>query len=157
MVWTPRVTVAAIVEKDGRFLLVEEVDQGGTVLNQPAGHLEAGETLLEAVQRETLEETAWQFTPQALLGVYRWQHPRKNRTFLRFAIIGSVSRHDPERALDRGIVRALWLTADEIRRDQARHRSPQVQRCIDDYLAGRRAELTLLNEVPGQTPAGPSE
>src|SRR3990172_5481193 len=121
MIWKPNVVVAAIVERDGRFLLVEEEADGETVLNQPAGHLDEGESLIEAVVRETLEETAWHFQPQALLGVYRWQHPTKQTTYLRFAFIGQTLHHQPERKLDDGIVRALWMTPAEIHATRARH------------------------------------
>lgn len=147
MVWKPNVTVAAIVERDGRFLLVEEQADGQLVLNQPAGHLDQGESLVAAVVRETLEETAWHFTPEALLGVYRWRHPAKEITYLRFAFIGGLLKQETGRALDDGIVRCVWLTADEVREQRHRHRSPQVQRCIDDYLAGRRFSLDLLNDI----------
>jgi len=146
MIWKPNVVVAAIVEQDGKFLLVEEKAEGKLVLNQPAGHLDEGESLLNAVVRETLEETAWHFEPQALLGVYRWPHPTKNITYLRFAFIGQVTRHEPERRLDKGIVRAVWMTAEEIRAEKARHRSPQVERCLNDYLAGQRFSLDLLKD-----------
>lgn len=144
MIWTPHVTVAAIAERDGKFLLVEEEERGQTVFNQPAGHLEEGESLLQAVVRETLEETAWHFSPQALLGIYRWQNPRNGVTYLRFAFTGAVVRHEPQRPLDKGIVRALWLTPQEIQHQAARHRSPQVQRCLDDYLAGKTYPLSCL-------------
>ncbi len=147
MIWKPNVVVAAIVERDGKFLLVEEKADGRLVLNQPAGHLDDGESLLDAVVRETLEETAWHFSPEALLGVYRWTHPEKRITYLRFAFIGRVTRYDEKRTLDREIVRTLWLTPEEIRAEQARHRSPQVQRCLNDYLASRRYPLELLSEL----------
>lgn len=139
--------VAAIVERDGKFLLVEEHADGKLVLNQPAGHLDEGESLVDAVVRETLEETAWHFVPEALLGVYRWLHPAKGITYLRFAFIGHVTSHDAERPLDHEIVRALWLTPAEIRAERLRHRSPQVARCLDDYLAGQRYPLELLGEL----------
>lgn len=145
MVWKPNVTVAAIVERDGHFLLVEESSGGRLVLNQPAGHLEEGESLLDAVRRETQEETAWTFHPDALLGIYRWRRS-DDVTYLRFAFVGRVDRHDPDQPLDRGIARALWLTAEELRAQHERHRSPQVQRCIDDFLAGRRYPLDLLRD-----------
>lgn len=148
-IWKPNVTVAAVIERDGRFLLVEEKSDGALVLNQPAGHLDDGESLTAAVVRETLEETAWRFVPEALLGIYRWPHTEKNITYLRFAFIGRVLSHEPNRALDDGIARALWLTPDEIRRQAHRHRSPQVQRCIDDYLSGRRYDLALLTDLVG--------
>ena len=147
MIWKPNVVVAAIVEREGKFLLVEEEAEGRLVLNQPAGHLDEGESLIHAVIRETLEETAWDFQPEALLGVYRWPHPSKHITYLRFAFIGHVTRHDPERTLDHGIARALWLTPEEIRAERARLRSPQVERCLDDYLAGQRYSLDLLKDV----------
>jgi 8-oxo-dGTP pyrophosphatase MutT (NUDIX family) len=146
MIWKPNVVVAAIIERDGKFLLVEEEADGAVVLNQPAGHLDEGESLRQAVVRETLEETAWHFEPQALLGVYRWPHPTKDLTYLRFAFSGQVLRHEPERVLDQGIVRAVWLTPEEIRAERHRHRSPQVERCLNDYLAGRRYSLDLLQE-----------
>ena len=147
MIWKPNVVVAAIVEREGKFLLVEEKAEGRLVLNQPAGHLDEGESLMDAVVRETLEETAWHFLPEALLGVYRWPHPTKAMTYLRFTFIGRVSRHEPGRSLDHGIARALWLTPEEIRAERARHRSPQVERCLDDYLAGQRYPLDLLKDL----------
>ncbi|MBI3575900.1 MAG: NUDIX hydrolase [Gammaproteobacteria bacterium] len=147
MIWKPNVTVAAVAVRDGKHLLVEEREDGKLVLNQPAGHLDEGESLLDAVVRETLEETAWHFVPEFLIGIYRWPYPAKGVTYLRFAFAGHVTGHDPARTLDRGVVRAVWLTAQEIVRDAARHRSPQVQRTLDDYLAGRRYSLELLNEV----------
>ena len=147
MIWKPNVVVAALAERDGRFLLVEEEADGKLMLNQPAGHLDEGESLLAAVVRETLEETAWHFEPQALLGVYRWVHPGRRVTYMRFAFAGRVLRHEPERALDDGIVRALWLTPDEIRAERARHRSPLIERCLNDYLSGERYPLELLHDL----------
>lgn len=144
MIWTPHVTVAAVAERDGRFLLVEETANGAPVVNQPAGHLEDGESLLAAVARETLEETAWHFKAEALLGVYRWRNARNGVTYIRFAFTGELVAHEPTRPLDRAIARTLWLTADEIRAARERHRSPQVQRCLDDYLAGHRFPLSCL-------------
>ncbi len=140
----PNVTVAAIVERDGRFLLVEEQTGDGLMLNQPAGHLEADESLVEGVARETLEETAYEFTPEYLVGVYRWRHPDRNVTYLRFAFAGRLGTHHPTRALDTGIVRTLWLTAAEVRASRSRHRSPLVVRCMEDYQRGARAPLDLL-------------
>ncbi len=139
--------VAAIVERQGKFLLVEEQADGEIVLNQPAGHLDEGERLIEAAVRETLEETAWHFEPQALLGIYRWQNPAKQVTYLRFAFIGQVTRHEPERQLDHGINRAVWMSAEEIRANRSRHRSPLVERCLNDYLAGHRYPLELLTDL----------
>ena len=141
------ITVAAVIQRDGRFLLVEEQADGGLRLNQPAGHLEPGESLIDAAVRETLEETACRFDPQALLGVYRWRHP-KGHTYVRFAFIGEASGPEPGRALDRGVVRAMWLGAEELQAERARHRSPLVQRCVDDYLAGRRYPLELIADTP---------
>ncbi len=146
MIWKPNVVVAAIIERDGKFLMVEEMADGALVLNQPAGHLDEGESLVAAAVRETLEETAWHFTPEALLGVYRWPHPTKGITYIRFAFIGQVTSHDAERSLDHEIVRTLWLTSDEIRAERSRHRSPQVERCLNDYLAGQRYPLELLKD-----------
>ena len=141
------VTVAAVAQRDGRFLVVEEQADGGLRLNQPAGHLEPGETLLAAAAREALEETAYRFTPESLLGVYRWRNPQ-GITYVRFAFVGQAAGPEPGRALDQGIVRALWLTPDELQAERARHRSPLVYRCVEDCLAGRRFPLELLVE-PG--------
>jgi len=146
MIWKPNVTVAAIVEDNGRFLLVEEEADGALVLNQPAGHLDPGETLLDAVVRETIEESAWHIEPDALIGVYRWPHPNKDITYLRFAFSAHAMRHDASRPLDKEIRRVLWLTPDEVTAEASRHRSPQVQRCIDDYRSGSRYPLALLKE-----------
>lgn len=146
MIWKPNVVVAAIVERDGKFLLVEEMSDGEAVLNQPAGHLDEGETLIHAVIRETLEETAWQIEPTALLGVYRWPYPAKNVTYLRFAFIARALHEEAGRTLDHGCLRALWLTPDEIRAERPRLRSPQVERCLNDYLAGTCYPLELLRE-----------
>ncbi len=141
------VTVAAVAQRDGRFLVVEEQADGGLRLNQPAGHLEPGETLVAAAAREALEETAYRFTPESLLGVYRWRNPQ-GITYVRFAFVGQAAGPEPGRALDQGIVRALWLTPAELQAERARHRSPLVYRCVEDYLAGRRFPLELLVE-PG--------
>ena len=143
-VWKPRVTVAAVVENGGCFLLVEERTERGLMFNQPAGHLEAGESIVAAVVRETLEETAWDFTPDNLIGVYRWQTSSDATTYLRFAFSGRLGDHHTERTLDDGIVRAVWLTPEEIRASRERHRSPLVWRCMEDYLAGKRAALDIL-------------
>lgn len=143
-VWKPSVTVAAVIERDGAFLLVEEEAHGQIVFNQPAGHWEPGETLPEACAREALEETAYRFRPTELLGVYRWHFPGADVTFLRFAFRGEVTGHEPGRELDKEIRRAVWLTPEEIRGLRARHRSPLVLACVEDYLAGRRYPLDLL-------------
>lgn len=138
------VTVAAVVERQGRFLLVEEQVGTETVLNQPAGHWEAGETLVQAMVRETLEETGWDVQPVALLGVYEFQPPGLDHGFLRFAFLAEALRERANQPLDHGIVRALWLTPDELRARAARHRSPMVQRCVDDARAGHRLPLDTL-------------
>lgn len=144
MIWKPNVTVAAVIERDGKFLLVEEHTSQGLLFNQPAGHLEADESLIAAVSRETLEESAYTFCPEHLVGIYRWHSPSSDTTYLRFAFGGQVLEHHPERALDTGIVRAVWLSPDEIRATQSRHRSPLILRCVEDYLAGKRYPLELL-------------
>jgi 8-oxo-dGTP pyrophosphatase MutT (NUDIX family) len=140
----PEVTVAALTEQSGRFLIVEERIKGRVVFNQPAGHVETGETLLEAVAREAREETAWRFTPQHLVGIYLLRDADTARSFLRFAFAGAADNHDPEQPLDRGILRTHWLTRAELVQRQPRLRSPLVLRCIDDYLAGRRHPLDLV-------------
>ncbi len=144
MIWKPHVTVAAIIERAGKFLLVEEETMHGIRFNQPAGHLEADESLLVAVARETLEESAYHFVPQHLLGIYRWHSTESDATYLRFAFTGAITGHEADRPLDTGILQAVWLTADEIRATQARHRSPLILRCVEDYLAGKRYPLELL-------------
>jgi ADP-ribose pyrophosphatase YjhB (NUDIX family) len=144
MIWKPNVTVAAVIERDGKFLLVEEETSQGACFNQPAGHLEAGESLLAAVAREALEESAFHFVPHHLLGIYRWHSTESDTTYLRFAFSGAITGHDPDRLLDTGILQAVWLTPDEIRTTQARHRSPLVLHCMEDYLAGKRYPLELL-------------
>jgi 8-oxo-dGTP pyrophosphatase MutT (NUDIX family) len=142
----PDLTVAAIVERDGQFLLVEERVGTRMVFNQPAGHVERGEELVTAVIRETLEETAWGFKPEALVGVYFWDQPDKQRSFMRFAFTGQVTEHDPSRRLDRGIERAVWMSHEQILARTSRLRSPMVLRCIDDYLSGKRYPLDLVRE-----------
>jgi 8-oxo-dGTP pyrophosphatase MutT (NUDIX family) len=148
-VWKPNVTVAAIIERDGSFLLIEEETTQGPLFNQPAGHLEPGESLQEAVVRETLEESAYTFTPSALIGIYQYRPPGGDLVYLRFAYTGHIAGHDPRRTLDAGILRALWMPADEVRATAKRHRSPLVVRCMDDYLAGRRYPLELVDALPG--------
>ncbi|MEW5791903.1 MAG: NUDIX hydrolase [Pseudomonadota bacterium] len=147
MIWTPHVTVAAVVEENGRFLLVEEAAEGRRVFNQPAGHWEEGESLAEAAVRETLEETGYAFTPEAVLGIYHWRHPRRDITFLRVAFVGSIGGYDPDRPLDQGIIGPRWLSRAELLGRIDRLRSPQVLRCVDDYLAGRRYPLEMLVQV----------
>ncbi len=146
--WKPSVTVAAIIQQDGRFLLVEEETSEGLKLNNPAGHLDSGESPLQGCVREVLEETACHFTPEALVGVYlaRKRDPDTGAdiTYLRFAYCGRVGSPEPGRTLDQGIVRTLWLTPTEIRASAARHRSPLLLQCMEDYLAGARHPLSLV-------------
>jgi ADP-ribose pyrophosphatase YjhB (NUDIX family) len=141
--WKPAVTVATVIERDGAFLVVEEDTPEGVRLNQPAGHLEPGESLVAAAVRETLEETAHAFEPAGLLGVYMSRFPGRNgepdRSYLRFAFVGDVTGPDLTRPLDACIRRAFWISADALRARQAEHRSPLMQQCVDDYLAARAA------------------
>jgi 8-oxo-dGTP pyrophosphatase MutT (NUDIX family) len=150
--WSPSVTVAAIIEHQGRYLLVEEHTPEGLKLNNPAGHLDPGESPEQGVVREALEETARVFTPQALVGVYlsRFVRPASNEdvTYLRFAFAGTVGEPVPGRRLDNGIERTLWMTPTKLRASPARHRSPLVLRCIEDHLAGRRYPLDLITTDP---------
>ena len=144
MIWKPNVTVAAVVQRDGKFLLVEEETEAGLAFNQPAGHREEGESLVDAVVREALEETAYHFKPTHLVGIYNWKHPAKDVTYLRFAFAGELRGWEVDRKLDEGIVGARWLTLDEVKATQARHRSPLILRCIEDHLAGKCYPLDLL-------------
>jgi 8-oxo-dGTP pyrophosphatase MutT (NUDIX family) len=160
--WKPSATVAAVIERDGRFLFVEERTRDGLRINQPAGHLDPGESLLQACVRETLEETAYRFTPMQLLGVYLWRagHARGANgaigaeaasgaaTYLRFAFTGVLGEAIAGQALDNGIVRTLWLTPDELAARAHLHRSPLVARCVDDYLRGQRYPIDLLFTHP---------
>jgi 8-oxo-dGTP pyrophosphatase MutT (NUDIX family) len=152
----PDITVAAIVVRDGRFLVVEERIGGRDVFNQPAGHLERGESLLQAVVRETLEETAWTLAPRALLGAYLWQPPRASRPTLRFAFVGEVTGHDPARALDHPVLAAHWMSRAQLEAQAARLRSPLVLRCIDDFLAGRCEPLASVAALDLDTAASAS-
>ncbi|HKX53734.1 MAG TPA: NUDIX hydrolase [Nitrosospira sp.] len=144
MIWRPNVTVAAVVEKDGQYLLVEEQTSSGLLFNQPAGHLEPGESIIHGAIRETLEETGYTFVPRSVLGIYHWHSQADDTTFIRFAFSGSVSNHDPGRTLDTGIVRADWFDLDEIRKMTYCHRSPLVMKCIEDHLAGKSCPLDIL-------------
>lgn len=150
-VWKPSVTVAAIIERDGRFLLVEEETSDGIRFNQPAGHLDPNESLIDAVVRETMEEAAHDFTPTALVGMYMTRYlssrTRKEVTYLRFAFCGEVGKAY-DQPLDEGILRAIWMTRDELLACQEKHRSPLVMQCIDDYLAGKRAPLSIIYTHP---------
>ncbi|MGI9216157.1 MAG: NUDIX hydrolase [Hydrogenophaga sp.] len=146
--WKPSVTVAAIIEREGRYLLVEEHTPEGLRLNNPAGHLDPGESPEKGVAREALEETAFAFEPTALVGIYlsRFQRAstQEDVTYLRFAYCGTLGDFDSVRRLDTGIVRTLWMTPDEVRASAERHRSPLVLRCIEDHLAGQRFPLALV-------------
>lgn len=146
--WQPSVTVAAIIERDGRFLLIEEETSEGVRINQPAGHLDPHESLEQAVVREALEETAHEFLPEALVGMYMSRYLSKSRgrdiTYLRFTFCGKAGRRF-DQPLDHGILRTLWMTRDELAACQERHRSPIVLQCVDDYLAGQRTALALLH------------
>ena len=147
--WKPNVTVAAIMERDGRFLLVEEHTRDGLKLNNPAGHLDPGESPQDGCAREAIEDTAHDFTPTALIGVYlnRFTKTRTGDdiTYLRFAFAGTLGTHHAWRTLDAGIVRTVWMTADEIRACPDRHRSPLLLRSLEDYLAGQRFPLSLVH------------
>jgi len=144
MAWKPDITVAAVSENDGRFLVVEERINHRLVFNQPAGHVENGETIIEALVREVREETAWMFIPEAFLGVYLWRSPTSGRATLRFAFCGAVCDHNAAQPLDRGIVRTHWLSREQLIERTPRLRSPLVLRCIDDYLGGRRLPLDAV-------------
>jgi 8-oxo-dGTP pyrophosphatase MutT (NUDIX family) len=147
--WKPSVTVAAIIEREGRYLLVEEHTPEGLRLNNPAGHLDPGESPEQGVAREALEETAFAFQPTALVGIYlsRFQRAstQEDVTYLRFAYCGTLGDFDAQRTLDTGIVRTLWMAPDEVRASTDRHRSPLVLRCIEDHLAGRRFPLETVH------------
>jgi 8-oxo-dGTP pyrophosphatase MutT (NUDIX family) len=144
---SPDITVAAVTEADGRFLVVEERINRRLVFNQPAGHVERGETLLQAVVREVREETAWLFEPKALVGVYLWRNPASGRSYLRFAFAGTVADHHADQPLDRGIVRTHWLSRAELLEREPQLRSPLVMRCIEDYLGGARKPLASVGKL----------
>jgi 8-oxo-dGTP pyrophosphatase MutT (NUDIX family) len=147
-VWRPSVTVAAVIERDGRFLFVEELQDGRRVLNQPAGHLDPDETLIAACAREVMEETAHRFQPAGLVGIYRWHYKPAEVTFLRFCFSGKIlgTENTP---LDKEILALHWLTPTELKRQSAMHRSPLVQQCLDDYLAGNNFPITVLSKDYG--------
>jgi 8-oxo-dGTP pyrophosphatase MutT (NUDIX family) len=148
-VWKPpSVTVAAVIERDGRFLFVEELQDGRRVLNQPAGHLDPDETLIAACAREVMEETAHRFTPTGLVGIYRWYYAPAEVTFLRFCFSGRILGTE-ERALDKDILALHWLSPQELRAKSAMHRSPLVQQCLDDYLAGKNYPIEVLSKTYG--------
>ncbi len=155
-IWKPSVTVAGIIEKDGKYLLVEEHTPNGLMFNNPAGHLDPGESLVQACVREVLEETAFDFTPTALVGVYLSRflkqasadEPAQDITYLRFAFTGALGAHAAVRALDVGIVRTLWMSIDEMQATQARHRSRLLLRCAQDHAAGQRFPLETVYTDP---------
>jgi 8-oxo-dGTP pyrophosphatase MutT (NUDIX family) len=138
------VTVAAVIRHEGRYLLVEEQTEDGIRINQPAGHLEPDESIVEGAVRETLEETTYGFSPDGLIGIYRWRHPASGVTYVRFAFRGELGPHHADRVLDAGILRTLWLTPEQLRSRASLHRSPLVQRCVEDHLAGHRYPLDML-------------
>lgn len=148
---TPDITVAAVTETEGRFLVVEERIDRHLVFNQPAGHVEHGETLLAAVVREVREETAWGFDPEALIGVYLWRNPVSGRSYMRFTFTGKVKDHDAAQPLDRGIIGTHWLSRDDLREREPRLRSPLVLRCIEDYLGGIRLPLNPVAKLDLQS------
>jgi len=147
-IWRPSVTVAAIIERDGRFLFVEELQEGRRVLNQPAGHLDPGETLVDACKREVMEETAHRFRPTALVGIYRWYYKPADVTFLRFCFWGEILAVE-KKDLDAEILALHWLTAGELRARAPLHRSPLVQQCLEDHLAGKKFPLEVLSKAYG--------
>jgi len=148
MIWTPHLTVAAVIERDGHFLMVEEESGGRTVINQPAGHVEKDEYIPDAAIRETLEETAWQFTPEHITGFYQWRKPETGPSFLRVCFTGSVANHNAELKLDEGIIAAKWISYDELcALPETRLRSPMVLRCIEDYLSGNRYPMDMIHEM----------
>ena len=145
---TPHITVASVIEKDGKYLMVREIANGLEVYNQPAGHWEVDETLEAAAIRETLEETAWEFVPEAFIGIYRWKHPQKDEVFLRITFAGHVTTHHPDQSLDSGILEALWMTRSEIAAlPEIKRRSAMVLKSIDDYENGNRFDLSVLSDV----------
>ncbi len=141
------ITVATIIERDGKFLMVEEESRGQHVINQPAGHVENGESLINAAIRETLEETGWHISINNVTSLYRWQLPDSNDTYFRVAFAGQLQEHDPDQTLDDGILRALWMSLDDIQRENSRLRSPMVLRCLQDYLAGVSYPIELLVDL----------
>ena len=145
--WQPDVTVATLVVRDGKLLCVEERANGALVINQPAGHLEPDESLVEAAVRETREETGWNVRITHMVGAYQWKAPETSRHYLRFAFAAEPLDEVEGALLDEGIVRALWLTPDELQARSAKHRSPLVWRCVADFLGGSRHPLSLVRQL----------
>ena len=143
--WTPHVTVATVIEKNNRYLLVHEAPQGTPVYNQPAGHLNKNESLITAAARETLEETGWQIDISDYLGIYRYQAPN-DVSYLRHGFVGKPIKHYPDRPLDKGIIAAVWMSYEEILLHTHKLRSPMVKQLIDDYRSGIRYPLATLHE-----------
>lgn len=152
-VWMPHITVATVVERNGRFLLIEEEVNGDTVINQPAGHWEAGETFAEAAVRETLEETGWKVEITGLVGIYEYKPHELDYAFVRFAFAAKPIEHDTGRKLDEGIRRWFWMDQNELRQEIYRHRSPMVQQCVEDYWTVKRWPLSLVNHLTDRGPA----
>ncbi len=152
MIWKPNLTVAALVEHQGKFLMVEEESQKGPVINQPAGHLEPNESLYDAAIRETLEESGYHFTPMSIIGSYLWHNPDNNTTYFRTTFSGNVLFDNINPHLDTGIIQALWMTRDEIIASRARLRSPVIIDSINDYLAGKTYPLDLIKYCPSSNP-----
>jgi len=144
MIWKPNVTVASIVELDGKFLMVEEESPSGPVLNQPAGHLELNESMEGAVVRETLEETGYRFTPEAIVGSYLWHNGDNETTYYRTTYLGTVCDKAIATELDEGIIRALWMTHDEVLANKDRLRSPVILESLNDYLMGKKYPLDII-------------
>ena len=153
MTWKPHLTVAAVIQKDNRFLLVEEeVRDGSIVINQPAGHVELGETIVQAVVRETLEETGYDFLPEALVGAYHWYSKAIDYTCIRFTFTGRLIDHHPTSSLDKEIIRTLWYSKEQLSAESMRHRSPLVATCVEDYLNGRRYPLEFIHTIFSDLP-----
>ena len=147
MTWKPNVTVAAVICRDDKYLLVEEDADYEVVFNQPAGHLEENETLVDAVIREVMEETAWEFVPQSVTGIYLYTSPKVGITYLRVCFAGVVGQHYPGNSLDDGILRTVWMSREELEANRYRTRSPLVIRCIDDYISGKEYPLDILSNI----------
>jgi 8-oxo-dGTP pyrophosphatase MutT (NUDIX family) len=150
MIWRPDLAAAAIIQRDNRFLIVEERIRGALVFNQPAGHVDDGESIIDAVVRETLEESAWHFVPRTLLGIYLWRNPANGHSILRVAISGEVTHHEAGRKLDKPVLAAHWMEREALLAQSHRLRSPLVMRCIDDHLAGQGHALSALNYLDAQ-------